>query len=235
MLVFYTLITRDERNGFTLIELLVVIAIISIVGAILLPVFAKAREKARQTACISNARQLTMAFIQYEQDYDERLPSATDGGAASGRPGGWVYYNVFPANQTIRSFDVTRGTVYPYVNNTQIYVCPSDAEGKRSGNSYAANSCVFMGQALGLEPGKAAASFDAPSNFLLLGEEAVVGAEDNTSTDDGYLLFRLNAFSTRHIAGSVITFVDGHTKWMRPDQTAAAALQTGGVNMAQCP
>ena len=64
-----------QRRGFTLIELLVVIAIIAILAAILFPVFAKAREKARQITCTSNEKQLGLAFLQYVQDYDETYPS----------------------------------------------------------------------------------------------------------------------------------------------------------------
>src|SRR5476651_29540 len=70
-----------KRQGFTLIELLVVIAIIAILAAILFPVFAKAREKARQTSCASNEKQLGLAFIQYCQDYDEMFPVGTYGNA----------------------------------------------------------------------------------------------------------------------------------------------------------
>ena len=62
-----------HRKGFTLIELLVVIAIIAILAAILFPVFAKAREKARQTTCLSNQKQLNLAVLSYAQDYDEIL------------------------------------------------------------------------------------------------------------------------------------------------------------------
>ncbi|PIY51745.1 MAG: hypothetical protein COZ06_04120, partial [Armatimonadetes bacterium CG_4_10_14_3_um_filter_66_18] len=62
---------RTVRRGFTLIELLVVIAIIAILAAILFPVFAKAREKARQTACLSNLKQLGLSIIMYANDYDE--------------------------------------------------------------------------------------------------------------------------------------------------------------------
>jgi prepilin-type N-terminal cleavage/methylation domain-containing protein len=66
-----------KRNGFTLIELLVVIAIIAILAAILFPVFAKVREKARQASCASNEKQLGLAFVQYIQDYDESMPCDT--------------------------------------------------------------------------------------------------------------------------------------------------------------
>ena len=66
--------TRASRRGFTLIELLVVIAIIAILAAILFPVFAQAREKARQTQCLSNMKQIGVGLMMYAQDYDETLP-----------------------------------------------------------------------------------------------------------------------------------------------------------------
>ena len=74
-----------SRRGFTLIELLVVIAIIAILAAILFPVFAKAREKARQTSCLSNLKQLGLSFLMYAQDYDELLPSYRLGKEKIGR------------------------------------------------------------------------------------------------------------------------------------------------------
>src|SRR5947207_3449102 len=67
-----------RQGGFTLIELLVVISIIAILASILFPVFAQAREKARAAACISNARQIALAFSMYSQDYDEVYPPAVD-------------------------------------------------------------------------------------------------------------------------------------------------------------
>jgi prepilin-type N-terminal cleavage/methylation domain-containing protein/prepilin-type processing-associated H-X9-DG protein len=229
------LVDSKSHKAFTLIELLVVIAIISIIAAILFPVFSTAREKGRQAACLSNNHQLNLAFAQYEQDYDETLPNATDGAVSAGRLGGWVYFSVFPAELSSRSFDVSKGSIYAYVKNAQVYICPSDSQGRSSGDSYAANSCLFVGQGLGFEPGKSLGSVETPASFMLLGEEAVPGSESSTSTDDGYFLYLYNVFTTRHTGGTVVSFVDGHTKWYRPDQIASASLQTGGVYLPQCP
>ena len=102
------------RKGFTLIELLVVIAIIAIRAAILFPVFASAREKARQTTCASNMKQLALAVLQYRQDFDDLAPCGTNfryGSEAptTGQPGiGWA------------------GQIYPYAKSTAVYTCPDD-------------------------------------------------------------------------------------------------------------
>ena len=108
---------RRAHNGFTLIELLVVIAIIAILAAILFPVFAQAREKARQTSCLSNTKQIGIAFMQYTQDYDEYFPGLFSGnwGASTAR---WM------------------DNIQPYVKNAQIFNCPSDAD---QNNKYVPN------------------------------------------------------------------------------------------------
>ena len=80
--------TRTTSKGFTLIELLVVIAIIAILAAILFPVFARARAKAQQTACLSNVKQLTLAVLMYAEDYDQHLP-----GGAAGIGGGQLQHD----------------------------------------------------------------------------------------------------------------------------------------------
>ncbi len=108
-----------RRNAFTLIELLVVIAIIAILAAILFPVFAQAREKARQAACMSNCKQIGLASNMYVQDYDEAYPnepflydnpplhSLPDGRQCEG----WVWWPL---------------VFYPYIKNLGVYTCPSD-------------------------------------------------------------------------------------------------------------
>jgi prepilin-type N-terminal cleavage/methylation domain-containing protein/prepilin-type processing-associated H-X9-DG protein len=102
------------KRGFTLIELLVVIAIIAILAAILFPVFAKAREKARQSSCLSNEKQIGLAIMTYCSDYDETFPS--------------TYYYQNGATSANGYVDWT-GMVMPYVKNTQVFVCSSHKVG----------------------------------------------------------------------------------------------------------
>src|SRR5947209_12458259 len=106
-----------KSGGFTLIELLVVIAIIAILAAILFPVFAQAREKARQTTCLSNCKQIGMALMQYEQDWDESNPGVWFGPYTAAS---WSQ----PSNATL--YYKWMDAVYPYVKNEQVFNCPSD-------------------------------------------------------------------------------------------------------------
>src|SRR5579871_2798028 len=110
--------TRSEHHGFTLIELLVVIAIIAILAAILFPVFAQAREKARTISCLSNFKQLGVAFTMYLQEYDERVLPRYQACPSTG-PG------PTPNAETLWDF-----TIQPYIKNTQIFVCPSASNSK---------------------------------------------------------------------------------------------------------
>jgi prepilin-type N-terminal cleavage/methylation domain-containing protein/prepilin-type processing-associated H-X9-DG protein len=114
--------THQQKKAFTLIELLVVIAIIAILAAILFPVFAQAREKARAITCVSNEKQLALGILMYVQDYDETLP--------------YYAYFIIPGGATVGPSDPpfapsvgerTVGwneAVYPYVKNIKIYRCP---------------------------------------------------------------------------------------------------------------
>lgn len=130
---------QGPQQGFTLIELLVVIAILALLAAILFPVFTRAREKARQSSCSSNLKQLGLAFLQYTQDYDEKFPQGTDTMASCGNDptgvvgGGWA------------------GQLMPYTKSLQLFRCPSDPlQGKPSAAlphavSYNYNSVLTAG------------------------------------------------------------------------------------------
>ncbi len=111
-----------KHRGFTLIELLVVIAIIAILAAILFPVFAQARAKARQTACLSNVKQITLGMMQYVQDYDEtyaiRWPNPWPAQAPPAPAVGWNW----------------DALILPYVKNADVYRCPSHTSDASTSN-----------------------------------------------------------------------------------------------------
>src|SRR5579871_601356 len=152
-------IQSREHKGFTLIELLVVIAIIAILAAILFPVFAQAREKARQITCVSNEKQIDLAVMMYIQDYDETYPIA------------WGYYG--PWYQTIDPYIKNAGASAGYAATEKgVWHCPSDYT--TAGVSYAANAMVFGGGALawglGPYPPKTISALDVPASCVLAAE-----------------------------------------------------------------
>jgi prepilin-type N-terminal cleavage/methylation domain-containing protein/prepilin-type processing-associated H-X9-DG protein len=114
---------RSQHKGFTLIELLVVIAIIAILAAILFPVFAQARGKARQIACLSNTKQMSTATLMYIQDYDENLPGYRFNGPAGS--------NINPFSSDARVGSSAKSVIfinqllYPYIKNYDVWKCPS--------------------------------------------------------------------------------------------------------------
>jgi len=238
-----------NNKGFTLIELLVVIAIIAILAAILFPVFAKVREKARQTSCLSNEKQLGLGFLQYSQDNDERFYTGLDSrGQGYGEGTGWA------------------GSIYPYVKSAQVFVCPDDSTQPYFGGAVPV-SYVFNGQQI-CRPASngginaATTAYTAPSLTVLLcegfGEQGAITVSgenypSNTwcsaSTDGievyncgtGHPTLQLgdmgggntgrnwNIYSNpsgSHTGGSNYLLADGHAKWLK-----LGAISTG-VNAA---
>jgi len=109
------MLTKNKMSGFTLIELLVVIAIIAILAAILFPVFSRAREQARKTACLSNMKQIGTALMMYAQDWDESLPFY--------RPPCWAGRRAQPGDGLYWPEQL-----YPYIKNWDVYRCPSASQ-----------------------------------------------------------------------------------------------------------
>jgi len=148
---------RSTRaQGFTLIELLVVIAIIAILAAILFPVFAQAREKARQISCTSNEKQLGLAVLQYIQDNDEHMPSGVDQNATSTTDyqlgGGWS------------------SEIYPYDKSTGLYHCPDDATPVNG--AVVPVSYFFNSNLSGAGNTGAIASIGSPASTVMLSEDS---------------------------------------------------------------
>jgi prepilin-type N-terminal cleavage/methylation domain-containing protein len=129
------------RPGFTLIELLVVIAVIAILAAILFPVFAQAREQGRKTVCLSNQRQIALAFILYTQDYDEGYPNTGDPYLWVGERWRWPVMSYLGAAQKERS----DGSFGSQNSNPSILICPSDTLSGTSfdSTSYAYTACFY--------------------------------------------------------------------------------------------
>jgi prepilin-type N-terminal cleavage/methylation domain-containing protein/prepilin-type processing-associated H-X9-DG protein len=199
---------RRASRGFTLIELLVVIAIIAILAAILFPVFARAREKARQTSCLSNLKQIGLAHNMYAQDYDEMYLAGRYNGVCP-----FGHSHMDGGNDAINNYNSWTTHISPYVKNTQIFRCPSRQWStctSGTGNAYITHAYLFNYDGCTGQP-IAKMALPAETMICMDGQSAFVISSTNTKA--GALSGMGNGL-TRHNEGANVAFCDGHTKWL---------------------
>ncbi len=214
---------KTTRKGFTLIELLVVIAIIAILAAILFPVFARARAKAQQTACLSNIKQIGLASQMYSSDWHEWLA-----------PGYMVAY--VPTPKRVPWHFVLQ----PYINNWDIVVCPADpnlAIASHYGGVLGAPAPVRAGYgmndivdwpAVGTKMGRWVLMYDTVSGIYRVKQGELTHPAETIDFVDCSPPYDIWTFSRtalpgatgtevakRHQEGANFAFCDGHAKWMR--------------------
>jgi len=210
---------RLNRHGFTLIELLVVIAIIAILAGLLFPVFAQAREKARETVCISNSRQIGLQVRMYVQDYDETFPIF------------YAYNSQPPAGDP--GHKGVELLILPYGKNRELFQCPSDLGGPalsdpfygcpgRStyqacyGSSYRFGSGVFS-----IVAGESSQNnFVYGYNRVVMDASFVLPAETRIIRDEMFPFFTIEKYGYYpfwyqrwHSRGGGVVFADGHAKF----------------------
>ena len=233
--------TDGKHSGFTLIELLVVIAVISILAAILFPVFARARENARRTSCQSNMKQIGLGLMQYTQDYDEMLPTNGTSSATAGKE-----IADYANTNTVNWIAATQ----PYFKSWQVFFCPSATPLNFTGANAVYNPILtpkpsntgYLTNVVLLQ--RKLAALQSPSKLIWLHEFATTSnrafARPFNNSDQNRIpvlatdtvadwLEPGNTYSLVHFSGGNLLFADGHVKWRK--QSSICASEFGLTNL----
>jgi prepilin-type N-terminal cleavage/methylation domain-containing protein len=255
---------RSQEAGFTLIELLVVIANIAILAALLLPALAKAKAQAKQVECLSNKKQLQVAWQMYVGDYIDTMP--VNGATGNTYNYGWVQGFMAPNTLTDATnyllLEGTNSLLWPYNSSIGIYLCPADISMVQIGSpKYPRVRAVSMN---GYMNGDVTNDYNAPTSALITyhktgdlnrpgpGQTFVFTDEMPVTLDDGY--FEMDATvgpagrgdnsitgawpGFWHNGGDCFSFADGHEeyhKWVDPGTVAATAWDYKDYPLVQFP
>jgi len=229
--------SQPPRRAFTLVELLVVIAVIAILAAILFPVFAQARDKARSAACMSNMKQLGTSIQMYVQDYDEQIFFRSTNNANSTR------IHTATTGNGLKWWNV----LMPYIRDKNVFRCPSDTPNPSVDTnglaiiprSYAASASM---EALSLaqvsrtvETIVITEAWSTNGSGSKMNTEQWLEAFDGDMAPDPLRPGSMLKYANRHQGGMNCTFFDGHAKWLKPDAIWASWYLSGCSLVHQYP